>query len=144
VRWSVALQLELLMVEWPETLLRWPDCAPEQDPANPGSLLWRGLRVRCGMAFGRAQHRKPLNTGAALPGAAPHVQRCHCHVPVLLTWQTIKHALCHIGTRPCMHADMQRNLHPGGCMHGFFAVFPPSRNEVIDACRARGLQRLAA
>ena len=30
-----------------------------------GALLWRGLRVRMGMAFGRAEHRKPLNTGAA-------------------------------------------------------------------------------
>ena len=62
VRWCVELQLALLHVDWPEAMLRWPDCAPEADPST-GGLLFRGLRVRMGMAFGRAQHRKPLNTG---------------------------------------------------------------------------------
>jgi hypothetical protein len=60
------MQLELLHAEWPEELLTWPDCAREVDPTT-GSLLYRGLRVRMGMAFGRAQHRKPLNTGAFRP-----------------------------------------------------------------------------
>ncbi|CAL8470951.1 g10493 [Coccomyxa elongata] len=64
VRWCVELQLALLHVDWPEAMLRWPDCAPETDPST-GTLLFRGLRVRMGMAFGRAQHRKPLNTGRA-------------------------------------------------------------------------------
>ncbi|EIE20201.1 hypothetical protein COCSUDRAFT_67530 [Coccomyxa subellipsoidea C-169] len=62
VRWCAELQLALLDLDWPESILRWPDCAPEAD-ASTGGLLFRGLRVRMGMAFGRAQHRKPLNTG---------------------------------------------------------------------------------
>ncbi len=64
VRWCVALQEELLRLDWPPALLEWAECAPEADPAT-GALLWRGLRVRMGMAFGHVEHRKPLNTGAA-------------------------------------------------------------------------------
>ena len=30
-------------------------------------LLWKGLRVRIGMACGKPQYRKPLNTGTPLP-----------------------------------------------------------------------------
>ena len=70
VRWCVALQEELLRLDWPEALLDWAECAPERD-ASGGALLWRGLRVRMGMAFGRAEHRKPRNTGARAP-APPH------------------------------------------------------------------------
>lgn len=62
MRWCAEVQLALLAVEWPEAMLRWPDCAAEADPST-GALIFRGLRVRMGMAFGRAQHRKPLNTG---------------------------------------------------------------------------------
>lgn len=63
VRWCCALQLELLALDWPPALLAWLDCAPEAD-ASTGALVSRGLRVRAGVAFGAAQHRKPLNTGA--------------------------------------------------------------------------------
>ncbi len=72
MRWCAELQLALLDLDWPESILRWPDCAPEAD-ASTGGLLFRGLRVRMGMAFGRAQHRKPLNTGEA---AAWHMTHC--------------------------------------------------------------------
>ena len=64
MRWCCALQEALLRLDWPATLLGWAECAPASDAAS-GALLWRGLRVRMGMAFGRAEHRKPLNTGAA-------------------------------------------------------------------------------
>lgn len=67
VRWCCALQLELLALDWPPALLAWPDCAAEVDTAS-GTLINRGLRVRAGVAFGAAQHRKPLNTGACGQG----------------------------------------------------------------------------
>lgn len=62
VRWSCALQLRLLDRAWPPELLKLDECAPVED--INGSLLWRGLRVRVGMAYGRPDQRKPLNTGA--------------------------------------------------------------------------------
>jgi len=65
VRWSAAVQKALLGMNWPETLLQWGDCQPVQDP-NTGALLWRGLRVRMGMSWGRPSYKKPLNTGITL------------------------------------------------------------------------------
>lgn len=62
VRWSAAVQRELLEMSWPETLLQWSDCQPQQDP-NTGALIWRGLRVRMGISWGRPSYKKPLNTG---------------------------------------------------------------------------------
>lgn len=81
VRWCAAMQLELMQTEWPEALLKWPDCAPEVDHTT-GALLYRGLRVRMGMAFGRAQHRKPLNTGeqSLFHGFIPPVPSHKCCV----------------------------------------------------------------
>lgn len=62
VRWSAAVQKELLEMNWPEILLQWSDCQPHQDP-NTGALIWRGLRVRMGISWGRPSYKKPLNTG---------------------------------------------------------------------------------
>lgn len=66
MRWSAAVQKELLDMNWPEILLQWADCHPQQDP-NTGGLIWRGLRVRMGIVWGRPSYRKPLNTGTPLP-----------------------------------------------------------------------------
>ena len=76
MRWCCALQDALLRLDWPATLLDWAECAPAHDEAT-GALLWRGLRVRMGMAFGRAEHRKPLNTGAAPAPCATPAQPVH-------------------------------------------------------------------
>lgn len=66
MRWAAVLQKELLEVAWPEAILSWPDCEEVIGMQQDGreALLWRGLRVRIGMACGRPQYRKPLNTGA--------------------------------------------------------------------------------
>ncbi len=61
VRWAAAMQSELLTLPWPEALLQWGACADEAD--GSGKPVWRGLRVRMGIAWGGATYRKPLNTG---------------------------------------------------------------------------------
>ena len=63
VRWACALQLRLLDRAWPPELLQWEECAPVEGGQG---WLWRGLRVRVGMAFGRPDQRKPLNTGVCV------------------------------------------------------------------------------
>ena len=69
--------MELLTLDWPQQLLSMPECAEEADPFT-GRPLWRGLRVRMGMAFGHEAQRKPLSTGradyfGALPNLAARV-----------------------------------------------------------------------
>ncbi|DBA77690.1 TPA: hypothetical protein ACH3X2_008392 [Trebouxia sp. C0005] len=88
VRWSAAVQKALLGMNWPETLLQWGDCQPTRDP-NTGALLWRGLRVRMGMSWGRPSYKKPLNTGRAdyfgnLPNLAARVMALAAPGQVLL------------------------------------------------------------
>jgi hypothetical protein len=61
VHFCAALQVALLRVDWPEDVLGWRDCREAFDDA--GVLIWRGLRARCGMAWGKPDYRKPLNTG---------------------------------------------------------------------------------
>ena len=61
VRWAAAVQKALLAVDWPATVLDWADCAPEA--SEDGNLLWRGLRVKMGMAVGHDAAKRPLNTG---------------------------------------------------------------------------------
>lgn len=56
-----ALQKQLLELDWPAEVLRWESCMEQRD--TDGNLIWRGLRVRMGMAFGRPQVKLPLNTG---------------------------------------------------------------------------------
>lgn len=62
MRWCVAAQFALLEIEWPEALLKLPDCAPEVDPLA-AKLIFRGLRIRMGASSGGGLLRKPLNTG---------------------------------------------------------------------------------
>ena len=77
VRWASVLQKELLDVAWPEAILEWPECAERwhQWPDGHETLLWKGLRVRVGMASGRPQYRKPLNTGN-LATPSPELAPC--------------------------------------------------------------------
>ncbi len=69
------MQQELLQLPWPEAILQWGACAEERDPG--GRLVWRGLRVRMGLAWGGATYRKPLNTGAAF--VTPWRRHSTCH-----------------------------------------------------------------
>ncbi len=61
VRYCCAVQLQLLDLPWPSTVLEWPECIPQY--STNGRLLFRGLRLRMGLTWGRADSRKPLNTG---------------------------------------------------------------------------------
>lgn len=52
-------------------------CGEERDP-DTGAVIFRGLRVRMGMSWGKASSKKPLNTGRAdyfgvLPNGAARV-----------------------------------------------------------------------
>ena len=62
MRFCSVLQKELLHLPWPEEVLSWLACGEVHDAAS-GHTIWRGLRVRMGMAYGRPDYRKPLNTG---------------------------------------------------------------------------------
>ena len=93
MRFCSVLQKELLHLPWPEEVLSWLACGEVHDAAS-GHTIWRGLRVRMGMAYGRPDYRKPLNTGgrrilcrrqAAGTGLAteagglcPHLDVCQC------------------------------------------------------------------
>ncbi len=75
------LQTALLSAPWPRRLLACAACQPvsahpvhgsgygDFSGANAailettGGLLWRGLRVRVGVAYGKVDHKKPLCTG---------------------------------------------------------------------------------
>ena len=77
LRWAAAMQQELLQLPWPEAILQWGACAEERDPG--GRLVWRGLRVRMGLAWGGATYRKPLNTGEAVMNSGGGMSACnHC------------------------------------------------------------------
>lgn len=69
MRWAAVLQKELLEVPWPEVVLEWPECMETYFRHANGeeTLLYKGLRVRIGMASGKPQYRKPLNTGGSPP-----------------------------------------------------------------------------
>jgi hypothetical protein len=56
----------LLWTDWSEDVLSLRGCAEELSPT--GRTLFRGLRVKVGIAFGQAASRKPLSSGRA--GAA--------------------------------------------------------------------------
>ena len=64
MRWAASVQRELLKVDWPKGLLEWAECAPDYD--EDGALLWRGPRVKVGMAVGHDAAKRPLNTGATV------------------------------------------------------------------------------
>lgn len=71
MRWAAVLQKQLLEIAWPEVVLEWPMCSEVYDHENNvgglEQLLWKGLPVRIGMACGKPQYRKPLNTGRQSP-----------------------------------------------------------------------------
>ncbi len=58
------VQRELLSLPWPDPILSWQECA-EVVSQETGELVWRGLRVRMGMAYGLPTSKAPLNTGKA-------------------------------------------------------------------------------
>lgn len=64
IAWSCILQTELLSFAWPETVLEWGECL-ETRHAESTNLLWRGLRVKIGIAYGMPTSKAPLNTGRA-------------------------------------------------------------------------------
>jgi len=51
----------LPQVDWPDAIMDWPECSPESD--EKGNLIWRGLRIQMGMAYGLDAAKRPLNTG---------------------------------------------------------------------------------
>jgi hypothetical protein len=53
----------LLRTDWPADVLSLSECAEEPSPT--GRTLFRGLRVKVGIAFGQAASRKPLSSGRA-------------------------------------------------------------------------------
>lgn len=76
ILFSVKAQEALLMLDWDEKLLE--DSHFEEVKSEEGHIIWRGLRVRIGLAYGMASFKKPLMTGAAdyfgsLPNLAARV-----------------------------------------------------------------------
>ncbi|KAG2454070.1 hypothetical protein HYH02_001110 [Chlamydomonas schloesseri] len=63
IAWACHVQKDLLQLDWPPALLRMQGC--EEVRGEHGQRLWRGLRVRVGMAFGYINVKKPMNTGRA-------------------------------------------------------------------------------
>ncbi|KAG2432508.1 hypothetical protein HXX76_008853 [Chlamydomonas incerta] len=63
IAWACHVQKDLLQLDWPPALLRMQGC--EEVRGDHGQRLWRGLRVRVGMAFGYINVKKPMNTGRA-------------------------------------------------------------------------------
>ncbi len=57
-----ALQVGCLSLEWPTEVLAWEGCGVALDPTTE-QVVWRGLQVSCGVSWGLAAQRKPLNTG---------------------------------------------------------------------------------
>jgi hypothetical protein len=60
---AARLHTDLLHVDWARELLDTPEGLEEW--GEEGQLLYRGLRVRVGIAYGTPTTRKPLNTGRA-------------------------------------------------------------------------------
>jgi hypothetical protein len=89
VRWAAVLQKELLGVAWPEVVLEWPECAETyfRHISGEETLIWKGLRVRIGMACGKPQYRKPLNTGC--------FQTCQPPAPACPAWSTCQGLTTH-------------------------------------------------
>jgi class 3 adenylate cyclase len=76
IRWATQFQQDLMYQNWPPVLLEMEECREQKDA--DGHLIWRGLRTRVGMSWGRATTKKPLNTGHAdyfgvLPNRAARV-----------------------------------------------------------------------
>ncbi|PNH10309.1 Adenylate cyclase [Tetrabaena socialis] len=63
IAWASHVQKDLLALDWPPALLLMQGC--EELRGEQGQRLWRGLRVRMGMAYGYINVKKPMNTGRA-------------------------------------------------------------------------------
>jgi class 3 adenylate cyclase len=63
VRFSAGFHLQLLEAPWPQELLTYPGCEVQHD--HKGEVIFRGLRARIGIAFGKPTSRKPLGSGRA-------------------------------------------------------------------------------
>ena len=63
VRFAASVHVNLVAADWPPQLLALDECAPQL--SSDGSLLFRGLRIKVGIAFGQAASRKPLKSGRA-------------------------------------------------------------------------------
>lgn len=62
ILWAGHVHVELLGLNWPERLLNLEECKTE---ILDGKTIYRGLRVKIGMAHGRVTGRRPLSTGRA-------------------------------------------------------------------------------
>lgn len=95
LRCCCSLQRALLGAQWPARLLECSACAPVSTRSvhqngdfgmanaavmdEQAELLWRGLRVRVGIAYGKVDHKKPLCTGRAdYYGALPNLAARVC------------------------------------------------------------------
>ncbi|KXZ50125.1 hypothetical protein GPECTOR_18g99 [Gonium pectorale] len=63
IAWASHLQKDMLQLDWPPALLKMQGCSEVY--GQQGQVLWRGLRVRVGMAYGYINVKKPMNTGRA-------------------------------------------------------------------------------
>eukprot|EP00798_Chlamydomonas_sp_ICE-L_P006610 gene6610-3263_t len=63
VLWCTHVQAKLVNESWPSDLLKMAECKPCRD--EDGKLIWAGLAVRMGMAYGKIGSKKPTNTGCA-------------------------------------------------------------------------------
>lgn len=61
IAWASHVQKELLQLDWPPELLAMEGC--QELRGEQGQRLWRGLRIRMGMAYGYINVKKPMNTG---------------------------------------------------------------------------------
>ncbi len=100
VRWAAAVQRELLRVDWPKGLLEWAECAPDYD--EDGVLLWRGPRVKVGMAVGHDAAKRPLNTGVDQGPGPSHLLLSSLHFFSVTNEQPLihpprpDHRCCHV------------------------------------------------
>lgn len=111
MRWAAAMQSELLTLPWPEAVLQWGACAEEVD--GSGKPVWRGLRVRMGIAWGGATYRKPLNTGEWVgPIVSSNGGMCACSAGCLMRGADRK-ARQQAGGTPLGHAPVRQLVRQG-------------------------------
>ena len=87
ILFAVKSQEALMTLDWDDKLLEDPNFRDVHD--EEGNLIWRGIRVRMGLAYGMASFKKPLMTGAAdyfgpLPNLAARVMSKACGGQVLM------------------------------------------------------------
>jgi hypothetical protein len=98
VAFAVTVQSALMGLEYPPILLEAEECAEVRLKADD-TLLYRGLRVKIGMAHGRASLKKPIrstgradyygilaNTAARLMSVAPPGQVCDSRIELFYVY----------------------------------------------------------